>query len=137
MKIIISAALALLLVACGEEAPKETSQKVVKAAPLDIKKEIEQQEQKAVIPKTIAPALSKNGAQIYMKCAGCHGADASKAAMGKSQIIKGWDATKIENALNGYKDGSYGGAMKGLMKGQVSSLSAKEIKRVAEHISKF
>ncbi len=40
-------------------------------------------------------------------------------------------------ALNGYKDGSYGGAMKGLMKGQVAKLTDDDIADLADKISKF
>ncbi len=76
-----------------------------------------------------------DGAALYKKCAGCHGAKAEKKALNKSQIIQGWDAAKIETALKGYKDGSYGGAMKGLMKGQVASYDDAKIKSVSEYIS--
>ena len=142
MKILIPIALAALLVGCGEDAPKQVETK----QPVEVKKAVEakkvepvavKETAKAVIPKTIAPARTKSGEEIFKKCAGCHGADASKQAMGKSQVIKGWDSAKLENTLNGYKDGSYGRAMKGLMKGQVSGLSPKEIKLVSEHISKL
>lgn len=76
-------------------------------------------------------------AASYAPCATCHGATAEKAALGKSQIIKGWSADKIEAALHGYKDGSYGGPMKGVMKGQVARLSDADIKDLAAQISKF
>lgn len=79
--------------------------------------------------------LAADGAAIYKACAGCHGANGEKAALGKSQIIKGWDVAKTELALKGYKDGSYGGAMKGVMKGQVARLSDADIKAVSEHIA--
>lgn len=58
-----------------------------------------------------------------------------KKALGKSQIIKGWDAKKIEDALHGYKNGTYGKAMKGVMKGQVARLSDADIKAVSKYIS--
>ena len=47
--------------------------------------------------------------------------------MSKSEIIK---------ALKGYKNGSYGGAMKGLMKGQVAKLSTADIVKIATEIKK-
>ncbi|WP_421716937.1 c-type cytochrome [Arcobacter arenosus] len=81
--------------------------------------------------------FANDGAGLYQSCAACHGINAEKAALGKSQIIKGWDAAKIETALKGYKDGSYGGAMKGVMKGQVARLSDADIKALAEYISKM
>ncbi len=76
-------------------------------------------------------------AASFAPCAGCHGASAEKAALGKSQIIKGWPADKVEKALKGYKDGTYGGAMKGVMKGQVARLSDADIKDLAKQISAF
>ncbi len=70
-------------------------------------------------------------------CAGCHGAKMEKAALGKSQIIAGWDEAKTIAALKGYKDGSYGGAMKGVMKGQVARLSDADIADLAKQIAAF
>jgi cytochrome c553 len=84
-----------------------------------------------------AATSQASGAALYQVCAGCHGADASKPALGKSQIIKGWDADKISAALHGYKAGTYGGTMKSLMVGQVSKLSDDDIKTLSEHISKL
>lgn len=79
--------------------------------------------------------MAADGAALYKKCAACHGAKAEKKALNKSHIIQGWDAAKIEASLKGYKDGSYGGAMKGLMKGQIASYSDADIKAVSEYIA--
>ena len=43
---------------------------------------------------------------LIAACTGCHGADFNKQAMGKSAVVKGWDAAKIETSLKGYKDGT-------------------------------
>ena len=67
-------------------------------------------------------------------CAGCHGQHFEKVAMGKSKIVKDMSEADILVALKGYKDGSYGGAMKGLMKGQVASLSDADMKAMAASI---
>jgi len=79
-------------------------------------------------------AASASGADIYKKCAGCHGAKAEKKALGKSAVIQGWEASKTIAALKGYKAGTYGGPMKGLMKGQVAALSDEQIEAVAKYI---
>ncbi|NWF66652.1 MAG: c-type cytochrome [Campylobacterales bacterium] len=79
--------------------------------------------------------FAADGAALFGKCASCHGAKGEKAALGKSQIIAGWDAAKTETALKGYKDGSYGGAMKNLMKGQVATLSDDDVKALATYIA--
>ncbi len=91
---------------------------------------------KAIEPKETSKVESTvDGAAVYKSCVACHGANAEKKALNKSQIIKGWESSQTIAALNGYKDGSYGGAMKGIMKAQVSKLSDAEIEAVAKHIS--
>ena len=67
-------------------------------------------------------------------CKGCHGGDFGKAAMGKSKIVKDMSKEDIVAALKGYKDGSYGGAMKGVMAGQVKALSDADIEAIAAEI---
>ncbi|NBL00858.1 MAG: hypothetical protein EOM50_23255 [Erysipelotrichia bacterium] len=71
------------------------------------------------------------------KCYSCHGSNASKQALNKSAIIAGWSKERITNALNGYKDGTYGGPMKGVMKPIATGLSEKDIKFIAEKIESF
>ena len=44
--------------------------------------------------------------------------------MGKSKVVKDMTAEEITKALTGYKDGSYGG----LMKGQAAKMSEADIK---------
>jgi len=75
-------------------------------------------------------------ADAYAKCAGCHGANGEKKALGKSKVIAEMSKADIVAALHGYKDGSYGGPMKGLMKGQVASLSDADITAISEKIGK-
>jgi len=87
----------------------------------------------SVISKKQSPDAKK----LFSKCAGCHGNKAQNKALGVSHVIAGWDAKKIENALHGYKAGTYGGAMKAVMQGQASSLSDSDIKALAEYISKL
>ncbi len=69
-------------------------------------------------------------------CLGCHGADWSKAALGKSKNVAEMTHAEIATALKGYKDGSYGGPMKGLMKGQVAKYSDADLEAFAQTIGK-
>ncbi len=80
-------------------------------------------------------STNEAGKTAYKACASCHGQNAEKQALGESQVIKGWSASKVEAALNGYVDGSYGSSMKAIMKGQAARLSADETKAVSEYIS--
>ncbi|RXJ97323.1 cytochrome C [Malaciobacter molluscorum] len=84
---------------------------------------------------TATSLMASNGETLFKSCATCHGVNAQKAALGKSKIIKGWDSKKIKDALYGYKKGTYGRAMKGVMKGQVARLSDEDIKVLADYIS--
>ena len=77
-----------------------------------------------------------DGAALFKKCAACHGVIGEKVALGKSKVIKDMSKEEIVTALKGYKDGSYGGPMKALMKGQVAALSDTDVDAIAEHIAK-
>ena len=69
-------------------------------------------------------------------CAGCHGADWSKKALGKSKVVANMTHAEIATALKGYKHGTYGGPMKGVMKGQVAKYSDADLEAFAQTIGK-
>jgi len=69
-------------------------------------------------------------------CKGCHGADFEKKAMNVSKVVKEMSKEDIVKALKGYKDGSYGGAMKAIMAGQVKTLDDAAIEALAAEIKK-
>jgi cytochrome c len=75
-----------------------------------------------------------DGAALFKKCAACHGANGEKHALGKSKIINKMTPAEIETALNGYKDGTFGGSMKAIMKGQAAPLNEADIKAIANYI---
>ncbi|MBE0495522.1 MAG: c-type cytochrome [Campylobacterales bacterium] len=78
--------------------------------------------------------MAADGAALYQKCISCHGASAEKKALGKSEVIANWSVEKNVAALKGYKDGTYGGPMKALMKGQIATYSDAEIQAVSEYV---
>lgn len=82
-----------------------------------------------------SPMVLADGATVFETCVQCHGANAEKAAMNKSQVIKGWPAGQIVDALKGYKAGTYGGPLKGLMKVQADLLDDTAMQAVADHIA--
>ncbi len=79
--------------------------------------------------------LVAKGQGLFMKCTACHGVNGETPALGKSEVIKGWEVSKTVDALIGYKNDTYGGSMKGVMKSQVTSLSNNDIKALATFIS--
>ncbi|MDF1874307.1 cytochrome C, partial [Sulfurimonas sp. SAG-AH-194-I05] len=66
-------------------------------------------------------------ADLYKKCSSCHGQNGERKALGKSKVINTMSYTELVDSLKGYKNGTYGGPMKGLMKGQVARLSDADI----------
>jgi len=76
-----------------------------------------------------------SGASIAV-CKGCHGQKWEKVVMRKSKVVKNMSKTEILNALKGYKSGTYGGSLKGLMKKQVKNLSVEDMKEIATKIKK-
>jgi len=80
--------------------------------------------------------LMADGAALYAKCAGCHGKDAKTKALGKSDVIAGLPVDQLVKDLEGYKAGTTNKhGMGGLMKGQVATYSADDIKAVATYIN--
>lgn len=110
--------------------PKQEPKVTAVAAPEEVN---ESKEEKL---ETIHADEPHDGYALYAKkCSSCHGKDAKKSALNASAQIAGWQSQKIQDALQGYEDGSYGGKMKAMMKGQVSSLSKEERKVIADYIS--
>ncbi len=69
-------------------------------------------------------------------CKGCHGQNWEKHALGKSKIVANMSHADIATAVKGYKAGTYGGPMKGLMKGQVAKYSDADLEAFAQTIGK-
>ena len=69
-------------------------------------------------------------------CKGCHGQNFEKKALGKSKIVSDMTHADIAVAMKGYKAGTYGGPMKGLMKGQVAKYSDADLDAFALTIGK-
>ena len=134
--------LTLFLTACSETATDNQTNKTTNKEP--VAKQIDNTTEVQTV--TVAPTKEKppiqqqvekvSGRSIYVhKCASCHGQKGEKIALNKSQIITGWKQEKSITALNGYKDGSYGGTLKAIMKGQVTALSSEQIEALAEYIA--
>ena len=86
--------------------------------------------------KVEAEASTAVKAPNLAACKGCHGANFEKVAMGKSKVVSEMSKADVAVSLKGYRDGSYGGAMKGLMKGQVASFDDAQMDAIAEAIGK-
>ena len=89
---------------------------------------------------TVAAAVSlmaADGAALFKRCAGCHGAHGEKHALGKSAIIKDMSKADILAALKEYKAGKRNAhGMGALMIGQVANLSEEDMKAIADYIGK-
>ena len=155
MKTVISVVVAIFLIGCSEDSTTSSPQQNMfkeatkVAEPVVAVEEmknsaaevasvaVEIVDEKSKIVSEATTVATKSGAQLYKVCSSCHGVNGEKKALNKSQIIQGWSEVQLSTALNGYKDGSYGGAMKGLMKSQVTKLSDEDISVLAKHISEL
>ncbi len=61
-------------------------------------------------------------------CKGCHGVDFEKASLGSSKIVRDMTKEEVVEALLGYKNGTYGGSMKGVMIEKVKNYTDEELK---------
>ena len=93
---------------------------------------------KIVITSIAALALSTTlmAAVNAKACASCHGQNFEKHALGKSKVVSDMTHAEIATALKGYKAGTYGGPMKGLMKGQVAKYSDADLDAFSATIGK-
>ena len=84
----------------------------------------------------VAATAASLSAASFAACAACHGAKGEKPALGKSEIIAGWDEAKVIASLNGYKAGTLNNhGMGAVMKGQVAKLSDADIADLAKQIA--
>ncbi|WP_370518783.1 hypothetical protein [Sulfurovum sp. bin170] len=114
------------------EATKEVATKAVEKTA-----EVAKEAKDAVVEKATEVKEAVAGATIDTKaCQACHGAEFEKKAMNVSKIVKDMTKADIITALKGYKDGSYGGNMKTLMKGQVASYDDAKIEAFAAQVGK-
>ena len=142
----------LLFVGCTEDkkeakeqvAPKQEVTQNVEEKAKEVKTEVKVEEKKAEEAKSEEPKQANetasnelNAETLFKTCASCHGLKGEKEALGKSQVITGWDKDRVIKALNGYKDGSYGGVMKNLMKTHVETKTPEQIEVLADYISKL
>jgi len=120
------------------ETAKEASQKAVEATK-EAAEATKEAASKAVntVEKAAKEAVADDdGAKLYAKCSGCHGADGKTKALGKSPEIAGQSKEELVTKLNAYKAGTRNEAGMGtLMKGQVASMDDKSIAALAAYIS--
>jgi cytochrome c553 len=91
---------------------------------------------KKIVLGTLVLSVAAFAAVNLGACKGCHGQNFEKKALGKSKIVSEMSKADVAAALVGYKTGTYGGPMKGLMKGQVAKYSDADLKAAADQIGK-
>ena len=87
----------------------------------------------AILIVAATSLMAADGSALVRKCAGCHGINFGKHALGRSDIVKGWSARRIESALIGYKTTTETDEL--VMKAQVSRFTNAQIKSIAKYIS--
>ena len=92
----------------------------------------------SILIATISVSANPQGKKLYAKCAGCHGDNGQKKALGKSDLLVGKSRALLEKEMNGYKMGilnmhGLGGMKRELMR----DYTQKEISNMAQHIESF
>ena len=82
---------------------------------------------KKIILATLALTTLSLAQVDEVSCKACHGVDYEKAALGVSKIVKDMTKSEVSAALIGYKNGTYGSYMKGVMHTNVKMYSNKEL----------
>ncbi len=91
---------------------------------------------KKIVLGTLVLGVAAFAAVNLGACKGCHGQNFEKHALGKSKIVKDMTKAEVAEALVGYKNGTFGGPMKGVMKGQVARYSVADLKAAAQVLGK-
>jgi cytochrome c553 len=130
----------------ASDATKETATKLAKEATQAATQAVQTvkesaaetlNEAKEEISKVVvAQAPGETGEKLYAKCAGCHGRDGKRSALGKSALLAGQSASELADKLKAYQEGARNvNGMGNLMQGQVASLGRSDILALAEYIS--
>jgi cytochrome c len=123
----------LLLIGCGGD--KKVEERVAEIQKSDVQQSAtEATKPVAPVAKEEPKQASSQGQSLYVKkCAACHG----EKAEGKASYPKLAGQTKedLTKKLDGYIDGSFGGAQKVIMAGQAKQLAQSEREAIAEYIS--
>lgn len=76
-------------------------------------------------------------ALFQSRCQACHGQDASRAPAPGITPIKGKSSEDILKMLEGFQDGTFGGAQKQVMEGVAHQLTEAQMKELADYVSKL
>ena len=137
-KVLVGSTIAMMLltsVLANEKVPenKANTKKELNTTKQEIAEVKKEPEVKEPVQEVVVEQL--DGKKLFKICSDCHGEKAEKEALGKSQVIAGWDKERIINSINGYKNGNYGGLMKNIMRGHVADKNDAEIEALANYIS--
>lgn len=83
---------------------------------------------KKIILGTLILGVAAFAAVNLASCKGCHGQNFEKKALGKSKVVADMTKEEVNDAMVGYKKGTYGGPMKGLMTGQSAKYTEEELR---------
>ncbi len=87
------------------------------------------------VPVMFSSAVMADGATIYKKCAGCHGADAMGGMGGKAPRLAGMGDKYIAEQFKLIRDGKRASGASPMMKGAVASVSDADADTVAKYLA--
>ena len=83
-------------------------------------------------------ALADDAAALFQShCQGCHGPDGGRPPIPGISPIKGKSSEDLLKMLEGFKNGTFGGAEKQVMEGVTRQLTDAQLKSLADYVSKL
>lgn len=122
---------ALMFAGCGGD--KKVEERVAEIQKSDVQKTDVQKTEETKQALKEDQKQSPQGESLYAKkCVACHG----EKAEGKANYPKlvGQSKEELVKKLNGYIDGSFGGAQKVIMAGQAKQLAESEREAIVDYI---
>ena len=87
------------------------------------------------VPVAFSSAAMASGADVYKKCAGCHGADAMGGMGGMAPRLAGMGEKYVAEQFKLIRDGKRASGKSGMMKGAVAGVSDADADAVAKHVA--
>lgn len=85
----------------------------------------------------VAYAADDAATLFQSRCQACHGPDGGRPPVPGITPIKGRSSEDILKMLEGFQDGTFGGAQKQVMEGVTHQLTEDQMKSLADYISKL
>lgn len=122
-----------LFISCSSEDKKDVKELAVKEEVVAQEEFVDEKVEETISEDIIV--VVKDGKTLYKSCSSCHGLKGDAKALGVSKPINDYSKEELLTIFKGYKDGTYGGEFKTIMKAHIDARSEQELELLADYIS--